>query len=411
MIVRTISSKIAFFYCVLTLFMLAFVNYEGAIGLNTPIRAPYIHGQVIILHSFISGLLFLVMIFIRPKSIALVDLPICCLFVKCFLDVLPVFMGLSDVSDYFAHWACTLTSLISYFLIVKSNLNQTQIDRLKIAILVFGIILSLQVVYTFLLIDEPYYSLYYKGEMLIPYGATNVIASAIVPIICICYYSNINYRFKWTIISVMVLAIILTKSRGGMMLALATILLLLYIKEGKSNKIVIQRFLLIVLALWGIATLLNNEMVRLILRGFASDNDNLDANSLSSGRIGVWMTLFSEMKHMNILTGIGMKSLAGNESGAHNLIIDLIYKCGIIGTINYSILLYYILKRGLREYKAYNRELFLAVCIMLFNMMYEVNYFSYSCDCFFWIIAGLMMKEYYMRRSIIVNYNRSHWNI
>ena len=209
----------------------------------------------------------------------------------------------------------------------------------------------------------------------------------------------------------MVLAIILTKSRGGMMLALATILLLLYIKEGKSNKIVIQRFLLIVLALWGIATLLNNEMVRLILRGFASDNDNLDANSLSSGRIGVWMTLFSEMKHMNILTGIGMKSLAGNESGAHNLIIDLIYKCGIIGTINYSILLYYILKRGLREYKAYNRELFLAVCIMLFNMMYEVNYFSYSCDCFFWIIAGLMMKEYYMRRSIIVNYNRSHWNI
>ena len=330
---------------------------------------------------------------------------------KCFLDVLPVFMGLSDVSDYFAHWACTLTSLISYFLIVKSNLNQTQIDRLKIAILVFGIILSLQVVYTFLLIDEPYYSLYYKGEMLIPYGATNVIASAIVPIICICYYSNINYRFKWTIISVMVLAIILTKSRGGMMLALATILLLLYIKEGKSNKIVIQRFLLIVLALWGIATLLNNEMVRLILRGFASDNDNLDANSLSSGRIGVWMTLFSEMKHMNILTGIGMKSLAGNESGAHNLIIDLIYKCGIIGTINYSILLYYILKRGLREYKAYNRELFLAVCIMLFNMMYEVNYFSYSCDCFFWIIAGLMMKEYYMRRSIIVNYNRSHWNI
>ena len=184
------------------------------------------------------------------------------------------------------------------------------------------------------------------------------------------------------------------------MLALATILLLLYIKEGKSNKIIIQRFLLIVLSVWGIVTLLNNEMVQLMLRGFASDNDNLDANSLSSGRIDLWMTLFSEMWHINILTGVGMKSLAGNESGAHNLIIDLIYKCGIIGTINYSILLYYILKRGLREYKAHNRELFLAVCIMLFNMMYEVNYFSYSCDCFFWIIIGLMMKEYYMRRPI-----------
>lgn len=50
------------------------------------------------------------------------------------------------------------------------------------------------------------------------------------------------------------------------------------------------------------------------------------------------------------------------------------------------------------QYKAGNRTLFVAICVMLLNMMYEVNYFSYACDCFFWIIVGLMMREYYIRK-------------
>ena len=380
--------------------MLAFINYEGAVGFEAPIRFPHISGQVIILHSLISASFLFTTIILKPKSIIFVDIPICCLLLKCFLDTFPIITGLSDISDYFAHWACTAISFISYFVIVKSDLNQAHIDKIKTAILIFGIILSIQVIYTFWEIDVPYYSLDYKSEMIIPYGATNVIASAIVPTICICYYSKINYVLKLILILLILLAIIFTKSRGGMMLALITLLLLLYIKDRKSNKIFIKRFLLITLTVIGIIFLLNNDMVQLILMGFAADNNSYDANSISSGRTDLWMELLSEMWHINILTGVGMKSLTGNEAGAHNLIIDLIYKCGIIGTINYCIMLFYIIKRGFWQYKTYNRVLFITVCIMLLNMMYEVSYFSYTCDCFFWMIMSLMMREYYIRRSM-----------
>ena len=168
--------------------------------------------------------------------------------------------------------------------------------------------------------------------------------------------------------------------------------------------------LLIALVVVGIIVLLNNEIVRMVLMGFAADESSFDANTVSSGRIEIWRELLLEVSHTNIITGVGMKSLAANESGAHNIIIDLIYKCGIIGTINYIILLWYIVKRGLWEYKANNRGLFMAVIVMLFNMMYEVNYFTYSCDCMFWIITGLMMKEYYIKRSMIGNnYTRSSY--
>lgn len=398
MTIKSISSKIAFLYCSLTLFMLAFVNYEGAIGLEAPIRFPHIHGQVIIWHSSIAALFFLVSILIKKTKSLFIDIPICCLLVKCFLDILPVAAGLSNISDYFAHWACTVVAFVTYFVIVESDLNQPLIEKLKTLILIFGIILSIQVFYTFLKIEVPYVLLQYKGEMLIPYGATNIIASAIVPTICICFYSQI--RLKWIIIAVLLLGIVLTKSRGGMTLALVTILFLLYAGKGCSNKCFIQRFLLLILAAIGIFFLLSNEIVQLALMGFAADQDYLDVNNVSSGRTDLWSELLSEMWHINIFTGVGMKSLTGNEAGAHNLIIDLIYKCGIIGTINYGILLCYIIKRGIQQYKANNRTLLVTVCVMLLNMMYEVNYFSYACDCYFWIIAGLMMKEYYIRRSM-----------
>ena len=276
MTIKAISSKFTFLYCGLTLFMLAFVNYEGAIGLEAPIRFPHIHGQVIILHSFIATLFFLVSILIKPKSLILIDVPICCLLVKCFLDALPIAAGLSNISDYFAHWACTFISFVTYLIIVKSNLNLAQIEKLKALILIFGIILSVQVFYTFLKIEVPYVLLQYKGEMLIPYGATNVIASAIVPTICICFYSKI--RLKWIIIAVLLLGVVLTKSRGGMMLAVMTILFLLYTGGDRFNTRFIQRFLLLTFVTIGFFFLLNNEMVQLTLMGFAADQDYLDAN-------------------------------------------------------------------------------------------------------------------------------------
>ena len=408
--VKAISSKTAFCYCVLTLFMLAFVNFEGAVDLDAPLRVPYISGKVVIWHCLMSVFFFIIILLIKYKVIAHIDIPAACLLVKCFLDLLPIVAGLSDISDYFAHWACTLVSFISYFIIIKSDLNQYQVDIIKLAVLCFGVVLSIQVIHTFLQIEVPYYSFSYKGEMLIPYGATNIIASAIVPIICICYYSKIKSVFKLWIILIMLLAVVLTKSRGGMLLSLMTLLLLLYIRVGSSKNVFIRRFMLIALVVVGIIVLLNNEIVRMVLMGFAADESSVDANTVSSGRIEIWRELLLEVSHTNIITGVGMKSLAANESGAHNIIIDLIYKCGIIGTINYIILLWYIIKRGLREYKANNRGLFMAVIVMLFNMMYEVNYFTYSCDCMFWIITGLMMKEYYIKRSMIGNnYARSSY--
>lgn len=90
-----------------------------------------------------------------------------------------------------------------------------------------------------------------------------------------------------------------------------------------------------------------------------------------------------------------MKSLTGHAAGAHNVIIDVFYKGGIIGGLNYLIVLITVCRCSIACMKTKDKSLGVMPLVLVGNMLFEVNYFSYNCDVYFWVIAGLMMTCYY----------------
>ena len=129
------------------------------------------------------------------------------------------------------------------------------------------------------------------------------------------------------------------------------------------------------------------------MQGFSlgTSNSRID----DSGRIRLWGTMINEMAKDNWLFGVGMKSLAGHTAGAHNIFIDMFYKGGLIGGVNYLVVILILVKTALSNMKAGKKTFAVMVLILLGNMMFEVNYFTYNCDVLFWIVASLMMNEHY----------------
>ena len=377
---------VIFFYSLITLVLFSFVNLNEAAG-AFGISVPHINAKVVIIHFFftvLSFFAFLSLRFIQRRSIY-IDYVTAGLLVKCILDIIPLLIGNSDFSGYLGHYSISLSSFMCYFCV--SNILIYDERKYTQLFILFGVILSLQVIYTFFAIPYSYTDLMYKSAMLIPYGGTNIITSILVPILCLVFLSQSVPAKKLTIL-LLILACVLTKSRGGMLLMVMCLSwLAFFILNGKYKAI--KRILFVILLILFLVAIFSVDIVRLVSLGFATNNINL--NSLSSGRIKIWidnLRYFATGEHLFV--GIGMLSSVSGLKESHNLIIDLFVKCGILGAINYFIMIYSLLKRGLSSKNYLSNPWFIMLCVILVNSMFEVCYFSYNSDILFWLIAGLM---------------------
>lgn len=405
-----IKNCLFIFYFVITLFLFAFVNFNGSTAFEDMV-VPYLEGHVIVIHFCFAVLIFITSFIVSINKKIRIDEILIGLIIKCVLDAIPYINN--PPLDYFWYYAVTISSTITYFIFININLTSNLQAFLKKIIIIFGVVVCLQVIYTFFNIEYNYLDLNYKSAMVVPYGGTNIIASILIPILSLCFFLNIKKWFKLILLTLLVVGIVLTKSRGGMFLTFLLMLLLFYRFLDKRKNKVIKRFLLIFLFMLIIFILLNDIETIKLFSGYATNNNNITLNSLSSNRIEGWIEIIKEAYNNNILFGVGMKSLSGVGSGAHNILLDLLYKCGIIGTINYLFVFLNIEKKGRQIFKKRNCIYYIMVMIIYVNSLFEVCYFSYKCDVMLWIFIGLMMNEYYcnMKNSGKGKFNEQLFNI
>lgn len=385
-------------YCLFTLFLLAFVNYNGATEFFD-MTVPYVEGHVIVIH-FIMAVIFaalLIVACVYDRSLK-VDQVAAGLIIKLLIDAIPFFRDSVEFFDYFWHWSCTAVALITYLLFLNADLDQKNEKKIKQFLVIFGVTLSAQVIYTFLNCGYDYLNLKYKIAMVIPYGGSNIIASALLPLFFLIYYSAENKVVKTGLLTLVIIGIALTKSRGAMLYGAAVLFLCLYQKNKTTSRAFVKNMLLILAVVFLAGALLSDESFLTLMQGFQTGNSRT-LSGFTSGRTALWGDMLAAMLDSNLLFGVGMKSLAGHTAGAHNVIIDAFYKGGVIGGINYLIVLVVIIRTAVQNLKNSDKSWGVMTLILIGNMMFEVNYFSYNCDVFFWIIAGMMMASNYRNRD------------
>ncbi len=134
---------------------------------------------------------------------------------------------------------------------------------------------------------------------------------------------------------VALIALIMTQKRGLLVAVICAFLMVLLVsainqKKGKKTIGLIVFGLLIVLALYWI--MMNTESGRLMLDRFMSEDD------FSSGRYGIWETLFQDLDGIYLLIGHGTGATAavyGSIGGAHNIFIQIFYDGGIVMLVLY----------------------------------------------------------------------------
>lgn len=386
-------------YIILTLFIVAFVNTPEATGFLYDMIVPYINIPAVVMHTAVLiGICILFLVFggTRIKG----DIIAVCLLVKVFLDAIPILTGKAQFLSYFQFYMCTVVAFLSYEMIINTSLNENDFNWIKKAIAGFGVVLTAQILYTYFAADLTIGMTMYKQHMVIPYGGTNVIASILVPILCLVWRSPWKKLTKMVLCGCYLIGIIFTKSTGGWLLGFLSVAYLLYTdgtankRTDKNRRRIINTILIVVILL----VILFNPVFQEVIDGKISRAGGDVAEGLANGRISLWKASLEDLAKTNILFGYGMQSISSDATGgagAHNIFIDLLLKCGLIGTVNYLILLFVMLKRGFSLYKKTNSGFFLMVVVIYINSMFEVCYFSYACDTMLWMFIGLMMAEYY----------------
>lgn len=371
--------------------MFLFVNVDEAVGIH--ISIPHIRGMVIYWHIFLIIAVSILMTIANNKTWT-IDLVGKLLLLKCLTDLISFFFNINTAPEgYLGYYACSVTAFFSYVVFIQKPCMEKEYYKYY---LLFGIILAIQTIQTFFMVDVDYFDVWYKTKVNIPYGATNIIASGIVPILVLPFFMDIKKFVKIAIFALLMLGIVLTKSRGGSLLAFfAVAYAALFTNFFRKNKKVKRLlFLMIGIVIIIVAFLLFYDTIKIFLSGYSGDN----LNSLSSGRLGIFLSdlkLFTERP----LFGHGLGPGGTIVSGTHNLLIDLLYKCGIVGFTIYCMALICIYVYTKKNHSFFRYFIF----IMFLNSLFEVCYFSYKCDTIFWCAAGLAMNgRPYMANNLYV---------
>lgn len=377
--IKLTVSHIQTIYIIISFFIFLFVNVSESVGIE--ILVPHFESLAIYWHISLLTIIFL-MILIVKKGYIYIDLVGKLLLLKCGTDLISYLINIDTISDgYFGYYACSVTAFFSYVIMTQTP---CYVKKYYKYFLGFGVLLAIQTMHTCYLMGIAYSDVWYKTYMNIPYGATNIIASGIVPLIVLPFFMNIKKGLKVVLVVVLVSGVVLTKSRGGMLLTLCAIAYAalftdLFRKNRRIKKLLFIAIVVIVLML----ILFNNSFEMFFIGYFDS---GFDLNSLSSGRVNIFINDLIQFTKQPIF-GHGLGYGGTNISGSHNLLIDLLYKCGIVGFVLYCSALIYIQKRKNTSFFSY------FIFIMFLNSLFEVCYFSYKCDTIFWCAAGLAMSQ------------------
>lgn len=389
--INQLKNRLPLMCFTVTMMIFTFVTYAGATeGTIDPV-VWYYNSYPIIMVFFIVLLAFAFIVFNRPY-LNRVDVYLISRIIICLIPILYI----QDASSLSAHYPVVLLTFMSFLIGADNQWSNEHLFRY--VLIICACIWSLQVFRTAMMAEVSYSSLEYKSYMRIPIAASNVIAAYLAPISFLVVFGfKCKKLLKYIIFLIICIAIILTKSRGGVLSLVITYFLYLVIFRYKFS---IAKALFLLLFFICVLYVLFNEVpaVKMFLLGFEADSYSYNFSELSSGRFDIYTHELKRFLH-HPLFGNGMVfNDVTSTSGAHNFIIELLVQSGIVGAVTYIVPLILILKRCLDQCLD-ERSLGWLLMIICFIVggMEEVTFFNYSTDYIFWTACGLI----YSRRNIL----------
>lgn len=373
-------------FLLIVILLFSFVTYSGATDIFADPVVFYYTGTPVI-YAFYCLFVNFILNIIKNTKYSITDNSVF-LFIRCITCLIPL-LYTSETSTFFSHYLVVWVTLFAYVMGMCCDI--CKLDLYSKLFAGFVVLLCIQVIWTFKSIDVGYFDLSYKNYMNIPIAPSNVIATYLSPLLWIVVFNlNVRKLIKIMLSLLIIFSLILTKSRGGFVGLFITYIIYYMIKTRKQKmKIIIMLIVLCVILI----LLFQIPEVILFFEGFTAESSSRSADSLTSGRLSLFSEGLNAFMHNPILGNGITQNATHNVVGAHNLIIQLLLESGVLGLILYVVPILRVLRCSLRNIRQkYVLGFFLFSVGTLCHGQFEVNFFDYSTDIFFWFCIGLLNK-------------------
>lgn len=381
-----------YFFMLIYAFVFSFVS-EGA-GKDNVIVVPFIeiHYKT---HIILFTLIILVILsFVSDRyKVKLNPVNLALIYRAIFL-MIPI-LYTQNTSNYWGFYATNIIVLLVFELSKKYSLDYRRILRVLVA---FGLILSIEVIATFLMAKLDYFGDYYKYFMAIPIGKTNYIGCFLLPTYVLADMDELlSKKKKFVILLTFILAIVLLKSRGTVVLLLIYYLVKIFSLITKKGLKLKTSILVLIISIVTLALLSSNApQITDSVVNFVFGNKN---GTFYNTELSFLDRLTSERFLVNDeIIDLAMRyPLFGNgtvyEIGtyrAHNFITDAFYQSGIVGTALYIFALFIWFKK-IYKFRANHtiKKFYIPVFIILLQGMIETSLFLIPTDILLWCLLGI----------------------
>ena len=314
----------------------------------------------------------------------------------------------ADKNLAITYWRNYFAGFIVFMFAIVSIERPKQIKTFLVVLVLWGVILSLieyYILFSLGGIPEGLVKLFiHKNALATSWGKSNYLSTFHVLIIPITTGLLVTFKSKkmklvlGASLIIMVSAMILTLSRGGMLtLLFATILFI--------SKVLRPKTLIPVLLIVSIAALLLllNPLTMVIFQGIGTIEKNLSTFTRLNFYEDVWNTF---LKYP--VTGVGLGNLGYYSqfkittyaASAHNIILGTLGETGIFGSILYMSTLLYAFLKSLRislseklgDIKILQWSFFCAFIGVFAHSMIEPNFEGFQFAIMFWSTLGAFFK-------------------
>lgn len=293
---------------------------------------------------------------------------------------------------------------VMIFLLLDNVMNEPrQIRKLFNFFIVWGILLSVQVFFVSSREGNIQADEFHKGLRL-GWGRSNYLASLLILIIPMAYAMLFSKSTQWTKKTgywfgflAMMIALILTGSRGGF-LAILIPMIILSRKFLKNSRILIYSSVVFV----PFVVFYFREAFLYVFSGLM----NIDKQVTVLTRLINWIGSWKAFIH-HPLTGVGygnlgyyIKNVFETNTSAHNIILSLLGETGIIGFMLFAALLWRLMKIQRKNLELPDEEdalmawgIYAGTVGVLCHSLVEPSIWGYQMQILLWITFGMSVKQ------------------
>lgn len=378
--VSNLLEQISNLYFFISLLIFSFLVKPGN-EFSTNIDIPHIMVDfTILIPIFLLGVV--IFVFLLFSNRIRFDLLSLALFVRVLLPFIPMIYN-PQVVDFSGNIGILATAAIVYLIALNTVQHFECLKKYLIFIfLLFCIQTAMESylgIYSFF--DNTYM---YKNDLILPIGGSNAIASNIIPLGCLVYCTENKKRNKIVYAIIMLGAVVLTKSRSGIIVSLLMIAVMEAWKRRFSIKTAISLiFTSVIVFLCGIYFIMNTDIGNSAFT--QNDSTIIDRFFLLNHGLNIFLV------HPILGSGFTEQVVRYNP---HNYILYTLMAFGVVGLILFLFIVLKILRRFF-EYSSdsYIRGTACFVICLLVQGLGEIVIYAPIIEFMTWFIIGVALRR------------------